>query len=100
MLLKNPDGKEKCNNQYKNYGNISTYWNARNVGKIKKEKYKVVERKYKSYKKELKCSSRRVETDCLRPPTLRGMIKELNSIGSKDCSNKIKKSVPTVEWKT
>ena len=36
MLLKNPDGKEKYNNQYKNYGNISAYWNTRNVEKIKK----------------------------------------------------------------
>ena len=59
---------------------------------IKKERYKVIEHKYSVKKKELNVVLEELKKECrLRPPKLRGMINELNSIGLTDCSNKIKK---------
>ena len=65
---------------------------------IKKERYKVIEHQYSVKKKELNVVLEELKKECsLRPPKLRGMINELNSIGLTDCSNKIKKGC-TNSW--
>ena len=53
-VKQNPGGKEEFNSQYKSYGNILTSQSERNVEKLKKkEKYIIIEHKYRAKKKGL-----------------------------------------------